>query len=185
MNPRLILILVLLFALTACGSPQPSTPTSVPETQPTSAPPTTPPTAVPPTNTAAPAATQPAPTGTPAPPNTSAPQPTNTATAAPAATRPRPTPTSSGPLQAAIYAANCRSEPSADKPGRVIIQISVEATGGTGRYTYTYQNQNYSTKFIDVIGEKGTRSIGEVLITSGDQQLKKEFDISPADLTCP
>jgi hypothetical protein len=67
----------------------------------------------------------------------------------------------------------------------VIIQISVEATGGNGKYSYTYQNQNYPTKFIDVIGEKGTRSIGEVLITSGNQQLKKEFDISPADLTCP
>ena len=88
-------------------------------------------------------------------------------------------------MSAAIYVANCRSEPTADKPGQVVIQISVEATGGTGKYTYTYQNKDYPTKFIDVIGEKGTRSIGEVLVTSGNQQIKKEFDISPGDLTCP
>ena len=113
-------------------------------------------------------------------------RPTNTATAAPAATKPRPTPTSSGPLAAAIYAANCRSAPTADKPGRIIVQISVEASGGNGRYRYFYQDQESPTKFIEVVGEKGTRIIGEVKVTSGDgQEIKKEFDIAIGDLTCP
>ena len=194
MKLHLILLLLLSMALAACGSPQPAAPTSAPAAttapaatsapaaQPTSIPPTQPPpTAVPPANTSAPAPTQPP----AAPTDTIAPQPTDTATATPAAAKPRPTPTSAGPLSAAIYVANCRSAPTSDKPGRVIIQISVEATGGNGQYGYTYQNKNYPTKFIDVIGEKGTRSIGEVLITSGNQQLKQEFNISPGDLTCP
>ena len=189
MKLRLSLTLLLVITLAACGSPQPAAPasppapaaTTAPNIQPTAVPPTQAPTAVPPTNTVAPAATQPAPVST----DTLTPQATETATATPAAAKPRPTPTSAGPLSAAIFVANCRSAPTADKPGRVIIQISVEATGGNGKYSYTYQNTNSPTKFIDVIGEKGTRSIGEVLITSGDQQLKKEFNFSPADLTCP
>jgi hypothetical protein len=98
----------------------------------------------------------------------------------------RPTPTSAGPLSAAIYAANCRSAPTADKPGRVIVQISVEASGGNGRYRYFYQDKESPTKFIDVEGEKGTRLIGEVQVTSGDgQEINKEFDIAIGLLTCP
>ena len=93
--------------------------------------------------------------------------------------------TSVGPLSAAIYAANCRSEPTAEKPGRVIVQISIEASGGNGRYRYFYQDKESPTKFIDVIGEKGTRLIGEVRVTSGDgQEIKKEFDFAVGDLTC-
>ena len=197
MKLRLSLTLLLVIALAACGSSQPAAPTTAPQANPTSAPqanptsvpPTQPqPTAVPSTNTIAPAATQPAPTDTsaPQPTDTIAPQPTGTATAVPAATKPRPTPTSSGPLTAAIYVANCRSAPAADKPGRVIVQISVEASGGNGRYRYFYQDKESPTKFIEVTGEKGTRLIGEVHVTSGDgQDLKKEFDIATGDLTCP
>lgn len=188
MKSRLILTLLMLIALAACGSPQPAAPTAAPEVEPTSVPPTQPlPTAVPPTNTSAPTATRPAPTEPPpAPTDTLRPQPTDTATAAPATTRPRPTLTSAGPLSAAIYAANCRSEPTAEKPGRVVVQISVEASGGNGRYRYFYQDKESPTKFIEVIGEKGTRLIGEVKVTSGDgQELKKEFDIAVNELTCP
>ena len=195
MKLRLSLTLLWLFTLAACGSPQSATPvstpaaapTTVPAIQPTSAPPTQPPTVAPPANTVAPAATQSAPTKPPpAPTNTLAPQPTNTATAAPAATKPRPTPTSAGPLSAAIYAANCRSEPTAEKPGRVIVQISVEASGGNGRYHYFYQDTESPTKFIEVVGEKGTRLIDQVKVTSGDgQELKQEFDIAINQLTCP
>jgi hypothetical protein len=89
-------------------------------------------------------------------------------------------------LTAAIYAANCRSAPTADKPGRIIVQISVEASGGNGRYRYFYQDKESPTKFIEVIGEKGTRIIGEVTVASGDgQEIKKEFDIAANQLTCP
>jgi hypothetical protein len=188
MKLRLGLVLLLSIALAACGSPQPAAPTIAPEVEPTSVPPTQPaPANVPPTNTAAPAATQPAPTEPPpAPTDTLGPQPTGTAKAAPAATRPRSTPTSAGPLSAAIYVANCRSAPTDEKPGRVIVQISVEASGGNGRYRYFYQDKESPTKFIEVIGEKGTRLIGEVKVTSGDgQEIKPEYDIVVGQLTCP
>jgi hypothetical protein len=192
MKLRFSLTLLLLIALAACSTPQPAAPTTAPtaapEVKPTAVPPTQPPpTAVPPTNTSAPAATEPAPTEPPpAPTDTLAPQPTDTAAAAPAATKLRPTPTSAGPLTAAIYVANCRSAPTADKPGRIIVQISVEASGGNGRYRYFYQDKESPTKFIEVAGEKGTRIIGEVQVTSGDgQELKKEFDIAASQLTCP
>lgn len=188
MKMHLSLALMFVIALVACAAPQPTAPATAPAAVPTTAPevkPTAvPPTQPPPTQPAAPA-TNPAPTKPPAPTDTTVPQPTATATAASATARPRSTPTSLGPLTAAIYVANCRSAPTAEKPGRVIIQISVEASGGNGKYSYIYQNKNSPAKFIDVIGERGTRSIGEVLVTSGDQQLKKEFDVSPADLTCP
>ena len=189
MRTQLILTFLSLIILAACSGPQPAAPTTAPtaapttapEVEPTSIPPTQPPpTAVPPTNTPASWATQLAPTKTPP-----APTPTSTATAAPTATRPRPAPTSSGPLGAAIYVANCRNAPTTDKPGRVLVQISVEASGGNGRYRYFYQDQESPTKFIDVIGEKGTRLIGEVKVTSGDgQEIKKEFDFGIGDLTC-
>lgn len=187
MKLRLILTLLMLIALAACGGPQPAAPTTAPETKPTSAPPTQSPTVVPPTNIAAPAATKPAPTEPPpAPTETPGPQPTGTAKTTPAATRPRSTATSAGPLSAAIYAANCRSAATAEKPGRVLVQISVEASGGSGRYRYFYQDKESPTKFIEVIGEKGTRLIGEVKVTSGDgQELTKEFDIAVNQLTCP
>jgi len=196
MKQRLSLLLLLLLALAACGSPQPAAPATVPAAAPTTAPaaqPTSvpatqpPPAAVPPTDTVAPPATKPAATQPPAAPtDTVVPQPTNTATAAPAASKPRPTPTSSGPLAAAIYVANCRSAPTADKPGQIVVQISVEASGGNGRYRYFYQDKESPTKFIDVLGEKGTRIIGEVKVASGDgQEIKKEFDFASGQLTCP
>jgi hypothetical protein len=95
-------------------------------------------------------------------------------------------PTSAAPLSAAIYAANCRSAATAEKPGRVLVQISVEASGGNGRYRYFYQDKESPTKFIDVVGEKGTRIIDKVKVTSGDgQELMKEFDIAINQLTCP
>ncbi len=89
-------------------------------------------------------------------------------------------------MSANIYVANCRSTPTAEKPGSVIVQISVEASGGNGKYRYFYQDKEWPTKFIDVPGEKGTRLIGEVRVTSGDgQEIKKEFDISIGELNCP
>jgi hypothetical protein len=186
---RFLCLMLLLALLAACGGnagpTATPTATTVPGVEATSEPPPTQPPAPAPllADTVAPPATihptEPSgvvPTDTmPAPTSTSAPQPA----------QPRATATSSGPLQAAIYVANCRSAPSAEKPGRVIIQISVEATGGNGKYRYSYQNKDYTRKFIDVIGEKGTRSIGEVIVTSGDQQIKQEFDIAIGQLNCP
>jgi hypothetical protein len=186
MKLRLCLAMLLLITLAACGGPQPTAPASAPVAAPTTAPDIKP-TGVPPTNTAVPAATKPAPTEPPpAPTDTAGPQPTGTAKAAPAATRPRSTVTSAGPLSAAVYAANCRSAATAEKPGRMIVQISVEASGGNGRYRYFYQDKESPTKFIDVVGEKGTRLIDKVKVTSGDgQELMKEFDIAINQLTCP
>jgi hypothetical protein len=184
-----LLGLTLLLALAACGSnPSPTVPTAT-------ARPAVNPTAVAPNQ---PAAT----TGTPATKavsTTAAPEPTPavpketivatsaakaTPTAAPVI--PHPTATSSGPLAATIYVANCRSAPTTDKPGRVMVQISIEASGGNGKYRYFYQDKESPTKFIDVVGERGTRAIGEVRITSGDgQELNKEFDIGIGGLNCP
>ena len=184
MKLKLLPGLFLLIALAACSSnpPAPAAPvaTTVPETQPTSIPPTQlPPTAALPATATAPTTQAASPT---VPPST----PTETATTAHAATKPRPVATSSGPLTAAIYPANCRSTPTTEKPGGVIVQISIEATGGNGRYRYFYLDKEYPTKFIDVAGEKGTRIIGQVIVTSGDgQQIKKEFDIAISQLTCP
>ena len=89
-------------------------------------------------------------------------------------------------MSAAIYAANCRSEPTADKPGRVVVQIAIEANGGNGRHRYFYQDKESPTKFIEALGEKGTRLIGEGTVASGHgQEIKKEFDIAISQLTCP
>jgi hypothetical protein len=183
MKLRLSLTLQWSITVAACGGPPPAAPTTAPGIQTTNAPVTQSPTTLPPATTSAPAATKPAPTEPPpAPTDTTAPQPT----VAPAATKPRLTPTSAGPLSVAIYAANCRSAPTSEKPGRIIVQISVEASGGNGRYRYFYQNQESPTKFIEVIGEKGTRSIGGVRITAGDgQEIRKEFDIAANQLACP
>jgi hypothetical protein len=199
MKIRLLLGLMVIAMLVACGSnPPPAVPnatvapagnaTSAAPNQPTStmALPTT--ATIPPTNTPVPttaASTSPA-TAVPTPTDTIAATATVDATATTAAAQPRPTATSSGPLAATIYVADCHSAPDTDKPGRVIVQISVEASGGNGKYRYYYQDKESPTKFIDIVGERGTRSIGEVRITSGDgQELKKEFDIGIGGLNCP
>jgi len=191
MKFRLLLGLMLTVVLVACGnSPSPVVPTATiaPAINATTAAPNQPvPTVVLPTKAIAPATNASVPTkAAPAPTDTPAATPTAAATTAPTRAAPRPTATSSGPLAAAIYVANCRSMPTVDKPGRVSVQISVEASGGNGKYRYYYQDQESPTKFIDVIGEKGTRLIGEVRLTSGDgQELKKEFDIGIGGLSCP
>ncbi len=196
MKRQLCLSLALLLLLSACGGAAPTaapvpTMTIPPEAPSTSVSPTTlPPTessTAAPAMTSAPAPAVPVPTDTaPVPAATDTLQPTDTPTAIPATPRPRPTATSSGPLSANIYVANCRSAPTADKPGRVLVQISVEANGGNGRYRYFYQDQEFPTKFIELPGEKGTRLIGEVRVTSSDgQDLTKEFDISISQLNCP
>jgi hypothetical protein len=189
MKFQLLLGLMVVAMLVACGSsPSPAVPTATtaPAVNPTTAAPIQPAaTTIPPTKAAVPATTAPQPTQA-APTDTIAATPLTAATPTSAPTRPRPTATSSGPLAATIYVANCRSAPTADKPGRVIVQISVEASGGNGKYRYFYQDKESPTKFIEVVGERGTRVIGEVRITSGDgQELKKPFDIGVGGLSCP
>jgi hypothetical protein len=196
MKFKWLLGLTLAAVLVACGSaPSPVVPTATvaPAGNATSAAPNQPaPTVVPPTNTAVPSTDAPVPAtalpaaAVPAPTDTIAATATVEATATSAPTKPRPTATSSGPLASTIYVANCRSAPAVDKPGRVIVQISVEASGGNGKYRYYYLDKESPTKFIDVVGERGTRAIGEVRITSGDgQELKKPFDIGIGGLSCP
>jgi hypothetical protein len=204
MKFRWLLGLMVMPMLVACGnSPSPAVPTATvaPAINVTTAAPNqpaptaAPPTAVPPTKAAPPATPAPVPTETaPAQPTTAAPAATDTlaatsttaATIAPTATKPRPTATSSGPLVVTIYVADCHSAPTADKPGRVVVKISAEASGGNGKYRYYYLDKESPTKFIEVVGEKGTRAIGEVRVTSGDgQELKKAFDIGIGGLSCP
>lgn len=189
MKFRWLLGLMVTAMLVACGnSPSPAVPTATvaPAVNATPAAPNQPaPTAVPATKVPVPTEAAPT-TAAPAPTDTLAATPTAVPTSAPAATKPRPTATSSGPLAATIYVADCHSAPAADKPGRVVVQISVEASGGNGKYRYTYLDKESPTKFIEVVGEKGTRAIGEVRVTSGDgQELKKEFDIGIGGLNCP
>ncbi len=192
MKRQFCLGLALLFLLAACSSTVPTAPivptlTAPPEAPPTSVPPTSPPTLPPPNATSAPTLLAPAPTDTAlAPAATDTLQPTDTPTVIPAAPQPRPTATSSGPLSANVFVANCRSAPTADKPGRVLVQISIEASGGNGRYRYFYQDNEFPTKFIELTGEKGTRLIDEVRVTSGDgQTLTQKFDIPISQLNCP
>jgi hypothetical protein len=185
------LSLVVLFALSGCGrseavptvEPSPSPWATAVEAAPATA---VPPTAAPPTSvpsntpTLAPAAT---PTAAATVTETPPASPTGAATAA----RPRPSATPSGPLSVEVYVANCRSAPTADKPGNVVVQISIEARGGNGVYKY-FDNEGVqqSSKFIDIQWEKGTRMIGKVTVTSGDgQTVSKEYDIQTGSLDCP
>ncbi len=193
---QISLMIVLALVLTACGARATTTPTDQAVT------------AVPSTNAEAPATHGVVVTNVPAPAapgaiNTPAPAPSSNATE-PAATvagsstavitstakpRPRPTATSAGPLTfigMGIYVANCQLAPTADKPGKVIVQISIEVAGGNGVYQY-FDNDGvtWPTKFIDVPGDRGTPLLGRVKVTSGDgQSITKVYDISPGELTC-
>jgi hypothetical protein len=185
------LVLCLALTVTACTqepAPFESSPTSAPPAAlPTTAPPTVAPSTVaPPTvapteaPTEAPQATAVSPTAVP--PTES---PTDTPTAAPSPTsRPRATPAPVGLLDFLTYVAGCRSAPTPQKPGNVVITISVEATGGNGVYRYFHQGVEEPDKFIDVEWEKGSRLIGEVTVTSAGQSLTKEYDYLPDDY-CP
>jgi len=192
MKKIVLLFAVVSFLLTACGQSGPA-----PNVEPSPVLPntTTPPTAVPPTTVPATAvpANPPTVNASPTLPPTSVPTSVGAAatpTAPPAtpttAPRPRPTATSAGPLTVAIYVANCRNAPTAAKPGGIVIQISVEATGGNGVYKY-YNNEGVQqqTKFIDISWEMGSRLLGKVTVTSGDgQTVEKEYSISPGELRC-
>jgi hypothetical protein len=102
-----------------------------------------------------------------------------------AVTRVRPTPTSSGPLTVAVYIAGCRRAPTTGKPGNVIIQIALEASGGNGRYQYFNEGVESPSKFIDIEWEKGTRLIGTVKVLSGDGQVvQKRYDIPIGEIQC-
>jgi hypothetical protein len=197
---QISLIILLAIVLTACGGARDTSTPSNPAAA--TAPNTSAPAPVVPTasnnaatNAPAPAApaTNNAPAATPSG-NATVPAatPVGSSTAAITSTakpRPRPTATSTGPLTftgTGIYVANCRLAPTTDKPGKVIIQISVEVTGGNGVYQY-FDNDGvkWPTKFIDVPGERGTPLIGKVKVTSGGgQSIEKEYDIGFSDLTC-
>jgi hypothetical protein len=123
---------------------------------------------------------------TPVPPsNTPTLTATPTLTPSPVVTRVRPSPTSSGPLGVAVYVANCRRAPVPGKPGNVVVQIAIEATGGNGEFHYFNEGVESPTKFVDITWERGTRLIGSVRVLTGDgQSLKKEYDIPTGALTC-
>lgn len=175
------LILLVILGLTACTraelTPRAVTPTLVPELQMPRAVATFDPALLPtPTDTPVPT-----PTDTPTLAPTATPQPTPTPTRVPLT----PTPTSSGPLSAAVYVANCRLAPTAEKPGNLIVRISIEAAGGSGSYRYFYQNLETAGKFIDIAWERGSRLIGQVTVFSVDGQTAyADFNLSPGELDC-
>ena len=181
MNRLLLAGLILICAglLSGCGrsaiTPRAHTATPVPELNVTRLPATSRPTLT---------AADVLPTPTPIPPTfTATPAPTLTPT--PVVTRVRPSPTSSGPLSVAVYVASCRRAPVPGKPGNVIVQISIEATGGSGDFHYFNEGIESPTKFIDIAWERGTRLIGTVRVVSADgQTLKKEYDIPTSKLIC-
>lgn len=108
------------------------------------------------------------------------------ATEAPAVVPLAPAPTSSGPLAAQVYVANCTSAPTAEKPGNVIVQISVEATGGNGVYEYMHRDILEPDKFIEIPWELGSLLIGKVGVTSGDgQSVDVEYSVDLKTLECP
>ena len=133
-------------------------------------------------------ATAATPTEAPAAPPTSVPDlPTEEApTETPAALLPAPTATSAGPLAAQVYVANCTSAPTEEKPGNVLLQISVEATGGNGVYSYLHRDVLEPDKFIDILWERGSLLIGKVGVTSGDgQTFDVEYIVDLKTLECP
>jgi hypothetical protein len=188
MKHKLVVLFIgLAVLLSACErasiTPHAHTPTPVPELSITRVPPTAKPTVqASPTRSPLPSPTD-LPTSTILPSPTAT--PTSTSTSLPTRLRPSLTPTSSGPLSAAIYVANCRIAPTPDKPGNVIVQISIEAAGGNGMYRYFNQGVESTSKFIDIMWERGTRLIGTVTVISGDgQTVDKEYDIVIGELEC-
>jgi len=186
MKSKLLLLMVCVaLALTACGR-VPDTPTGAPA-EPTIGGDTAVPVA--PTDSP-PAGGQPTSIPATAPPKPPTEAPAETATAEPTvAPRPRPTPASSGPLDFQTYFAGCKRAPTADKPGNVVITISVEATGGNGVYRYFHVVAGTDVaepdKFIDIAIEQGFRLIGRVIVTSGDgQTVNKEYDFATVNLEC-
>ena len=192
MNRTLLAGLILICAglLSACGrsaiTPRAHTATPVPELNVTRPPATARPSVI--VTEALPdvtvAAEAPSTTPTPVPP-TLTPTSTPTLTPSPIVTRVRPSPTSSGPLSVAVYVANCRRAPAPGKPGNVIVQISIEATGGNGDFHYFIEGVESPTKFVDITWERGSLLIGTVRVLSGDgQTVKKEYNIPIGELTC-
>jgi hypothetical protein len=190
MNRTLLAGLILICAglLSACGrsaiTPRAHTATPVPELNVTRPPATARPsvmvTDAPPTVTIIEVLTTP----TPVPPTLTS-TATPTLTPSPAVTRVRPSPTSSGPLSVAVYVASCRRAPTSGKPGNVIVQISIEATGGNGDFHYFNEGVESPTKFVDITWERGTLLVGNVRVISGDgQSLKKDYTIPTGELTC-
>lgn len=190
MKHKLVVLFIgLAVLLSACErasiTPHAQTPTPVPELSITRVPPTAKPTVQSsPAHTPLPSPTD-LPTLTILPSPTATPTPTLTSTSLPTRLRPSLTPTSSGPLSAAVYVANCRIAPTPDKPGNVVVQISIEAVGGNGVYRYFNQGVKSASKFIDIRWERGTRLIGTVTVISGDgQTVDKEYDIAIGELEC-
>ncbi len=183
---------VISFILTACGQSGPApaiepSPASPDSFTPTAALPATSPAPAIPTNAPTIAAHTPTLPPTAVPPSVTATDTPTLPPATPTSARPRPTAASSGRLSVAIYVANCRSAPTATKPGGIVIQISVEVQGGNGVYKY-FDNEGglRTSKFIDIDWEKGARLLGKVTVTSGDgQTVEKEYSISPSELNCP
>jgi hypothetical protein len=123
------------------------------------------------------------PTDTPTP--TLVPSLTTTMAATLTLVRSSPTPTSTGSLSVAVYVVGCRNAPTPEKPGNIVVQISIDASGGNGVYRYFMQGIESPGKFADIEWERGSRLIGQVKVISGDGQIvEKKYDIVTGELDC-
>lgn len=174
-------LMCLAVVLTACTRaelvPHNLTPTPVPELLITRVVPTFDPAWLPtPTGTS--------PTSTPAPP-TATPSLTHTPTPTPTRVVVTLTPAPIGLLAAQAYVAQCRLAPTPDKPGSIVVQLSIEAAGGDGRYRYFVQGREFSDKLVDVAWSLGARLIVTYTVTAGDgQSITRVFNASPGELNC-
>ncbi len=175
-------LMCLAVVLAACTRaelvPHNLTPTPVPELLITRVVPTFDPAWLP-TPTATPASTPVPPTPTAPPSLTHTPTPTLTRVAATL------TPAPTGLLSVQAYVAQCRLVPTPDKPGSIVVQLSIEAAGGDGRYRYFVQGREFSDKLVDVAWSLGARLIVSYTVTAGDgQSITRVFNASPGELNC-
>ncbi len=187
----ILLLIAVIVLLPACGrsalTPHPQTATPVPELNITRVPTMPSPTVLPPSETSVPTNTlEPSDTPLPTIKPTASPSPTIVRPSrTPITLSPPSTPAAFGPLRVNVYVSNCRLASTPDKPGNVIVQISIEATGGNGVYRYFNQGVESTSKLADILWERGTQLIGTVKVISGDgQTVEKVYNIVTGELDC-
>lgn len=182
MKPRWLMsicLLVLSIALLACslagsatpapsGGAQPIGSTAIPEA---TLPPLVPGTVV--------VATRQPPTVNPTLPASATPSPTATSLVPTATSKP----VSSGPLDFTTSIVGCRLDPS--REGGVILTLRIDATGGSGVYTYYRENQRVE-RTHERPATKGTAVIDAYRVESGDgQRVERKERFPGKQFGCP
>jgi hypothetical protein len=110
------------------------------------------------------------------------PPPTDTITP-PADTTTTLSTVSSGPLDFEIQAIKCRKD--SGRPNGIIVTIQINATGGSGVYTYSHEGETLSGAVYDRLATKSGAMIDSYRVQSSDGQVKeKKVFLSPKDLDC-